>query len=211
MRPRRTTCSCRRHASGSSTTSRTPICSPCCATRSIGRSRAFLHLIRDGREPIRDFAKALEQEDQRMRDGYAPIWAYKGMGFYHAQLKRYFDAFDRQQLHVYLYEDLKNPVALSQQMFRRSAWTIRSCRIPPGVTTFRSCRAAGNSTGSADLAARQRRAVARPARGVSSARCTNSTASGPSAHPRSGAHSFPSFETTSCEPRISLGAICRRG
>lgn len=80
--------------------------------------KSFLHLIRDGREPIRDFAKALEQEDQRMRDGYAPIWAYKGMGFYHTQLKRYFDAFDRQQLHVYLYEDLKNPVALSQQMFR---------------------------------------------------------------------------------------------
>lgn len=80
---------------------------------------SFLHLIRDGREPVREFGKALDQEERRLQEGYAPIWAYKAMGFYHAQLKRYFDAFDRRQIHVYLYEDLKaDPIGLMRQMFR---------------------------------------------------------------------------------------------
>ena len=80
---------------------------------------SFLHLIRDGREPIKDFAKALKQEDHRIRDGYAPVWSYRTMGLYFAQLKRYFDTFDRRQVHVYLYEDLKaDPVGLTQKIFR---------------------------------------------------------------------------------------------
>ena len=80
---------------------------------------SFLHLIRDGREPQRDFNKALAQEAERIRQNYAVIWAYKSMGFYHAQLSRYYQRFDPRQIHVYLYEDLKaDPIGLSQKVFR---------------------------------------------------------------------------------------------
>lgn len=80
---------------------------------------AFLHLIRDGRETHTNFAEALRAEPQYIRDNYAPLWYYKDLGFYHTQLKPYFEQFDRQQLHIYLYEDFNaSPVAFVQQMCR---------------------------------------------------------------------------------------------
>lgn len=79
---------------------------------------AFLYLSRDGREPLRDFAAALRAEDARIRGNWEWIWHYRTMGLYHAQLGRYFDAFARDQIRVYLYEDLQSdPVALLQDVF----------------------------------------------------------------------------------------------
>src|SRR5207245_4746815 len=40
------------------------------------------------------------------------------MGFYYEQVKRYYDMFGRDQVHVYLYEDFqKEPLPLIQQVF----------------------------------------------------------------------------------------------
>ena len=78
---------------------------------------AFLHTIRDKREPITDFAQALKEEETRINQNWEYIWHYKQMGFYYGQLKRYFNLFDRSQIKVYLYEDLKdNPIALMQDI-----------------------------------------------------------------------------------------------
>jgi Sulfotransferase family len=68
---------------------------------------AFVYMSREGREPLNDFSRALRAEEGRMRDNWEWIWHYKHVGFYYSQLKRYFDVFDRDQIRVYLYEDLR--------------------------------------------------------------------------------------------------------
>ena len=84
--------------------------------------RAYSHfsqMVRDGREPLDDFSQALGAEEERVRDNWAFGWHYKRMGFYHAQLERYFDVFGREQIKVYLYEDLKtDPVGVLREIFR---------------------------------------------------------------------------------------------
>ncbi len=83
--------------------------------------RAYSHfsqMIRDGREPLDDFSQALDAEEQRIRENWAFGWHYKRMGFYHAQLERYFEEFDRDQIKVYLYEDLKaDPAGVLRETF----------------------------------------------------------------------------------------------
>jgi hypothetical protein len=66
----------------------------------------FLHMIRDGKEPLADFARALQAEEGRIQNNWGPLWHYKQVGFYYEQLKRYYEVFDREQIRVYLYEDL---------------------------------------------------------------------------------------------------------
>lgn len=79
---------------------------------------AFMHAIRDGREPIKNFSKALQQEEKRIQQNWEYIWRYKSMGLYHVQLRRYFDRFDKSQIKVYLYEDLEaSPEDLIQDIF----------------------------------------------------------------------------------------------
>jgi len=69
----------------------------------------FLHERRESRETHSDFAEALDED--KIRD-------YKLKGFYFAHLSRYFDIFDRDQIRVYLYEDLcVDPIGLLQDIF----------------------------------------------------------------------------------------------
>ncbi len=80
---------------------------------------SFMHLVRGGREPLTDFAQALREEETRIRNNWEPLWHYKQMGFYYAQLKRYFDSFDRDQIGVYLYDDFKHDlVGVLKDIFR---------------------------------------------------------------------------------------------
>jgi Sulfotransferase family len=80
---------------------------------------SFLHMVRDGREPLSGFEQALQAEEARIRDNWGPIWHYKQNGFYYDQLKRYFEAFGQDQVKVYLYEDLKSdPLGMLQDIFR---------------------------------------------------------------------------------------------
>jgi len=68
---------------------------------------AFTHALRDNLETVRDFERALELEESRIRNNCEFLFRYTSMGFYYAQLKRYFDVFDRDQIRVYLYDDLR--------------------------------------------------------------------------------------------------------
>ena len=62
----------------------------------------FLHLCRDGDQPTERFEDALNRDT---------IWWERNdlvtEGFYYTHLKRYFELFDRSQLKVFLYEDLR--------------------------------------------------------------------------------------------------------
>ncbi len=79
----------------------------------------FLHLVRSGREPLRDFEAALDAEPERIANGWEWSWHYRRMGFYGAQIARYLDHVDPEQLTVYLFEDFKaDPVGLAQDIFR---------------------------------------------------------------------------------------------
>jgi hypothetical protein len=63
-------------------------------------------MIRDYKEPLSDFASALQAEEDRIQNNWGPLWHYKQVGFYYEQLQRYYEVFDREQIRVYLYEDL---------------------------------------------------------------------------------------------------------
>ena len=79
---------------------------------------AFCHLIRDGNEIHTDFAAALQDEPERIRDGWSPLYHFRAQGFYYEQLRRYFDLFGAAKVHVYLYDDLQNdPAALTRNIF----------------------------------------------------------------------------------------------
>ncbi len=78
----------------------------------------FLHQVRDGREPLSDFAEALQAEEDRIQSNWGPLWHYKQTGFYYAQLKRYYDVFKREQIKVYLYEDLNDdPISVLRDAY----------------------------------------------------------------------------------------------
>jgi len=80
---------------------------------------SFLHMTRDSREPFDDFAQALQAEQERVQNNWGPIWHHKRAGFYYAQLKRYHEAFDRDQIKVYLYEDLRNnPIGVQKDIYK---------------------------------------------------------------------------------------------
>ena len=80
---------------------------------------AFLYMTRDGREPLSEFSQALRAEERRIRDNWEWIWHYRHLGYYYTQLKRYFDVFDRNQIKVYLYEDLRASLPrVVQDIFR---------------------------------------------------------------------------------------------
>lgn len=79
---------------------------------------AFLHCVRDGREPL-DFTQALQAEEERIRNHWEYIWHYKNMGFYYPQLERCYEMFEKEQIRIYLYGDLKeDPVGVAQDIFR---------------------------------------------------------------------------------------------
>lgn len=72
-------------------------------------SRAFseyLHLVRDGRETL-SFRAALDAEEDRVRAGWRPIWAHKARGRYAAAVAHYLDAFGRDNVGVWLHEDMR--------------------------------------------------------------------------------------------------------
>jgi hypothetical protein len=80
----------------------------------------YRHYRRAGIEPLADFGQALAAEAERIANGWGPwpFWQYRQLGFYAAQLQRYYTHFDREQIMVCLYDDLQaDPVKLLQKMF----------------------------------------------------------------------------------------------
>jgi hypothetical protein len=79
----------------------------------------FLHLVRDGEEPLTDFAQALQAEEARVHNNWEFRWRYTQLGFYASQLQSYFNSFDRHQIKIYLYEDFEtNPGNVLYDIFR---------------------------------------------------------------------------------------------
>jgi hypothetical protein len=68
---------------------------------------SFMHLRRDDREPMSTFAEALEAEEKRIEQHWAPIWHFTRASMYGRQLERYRWFLDREQMHVVLFEDFK--------------------------------------------------------------------------------------------------------
>jgi hypothetical protein len=74
-------------------------------------------LVRDGRETLGTFEDALDAEDARVAANWSPEWHHTRRGFYHAQLRRYFDLFDREQIRVYLHDDFAaDPAAVVRDL-----------------------------------------------------------------------------------------------
>jgi Sulfotransferase family len=77
----------------------------------------YLMMVRLGLETL-SFEDGLEAEDDRLGRGWAPVWAYRGRGFYASQLQRYFDTFAPEQISIYLYTDfVERPLALLSDVF----------------------------------------------------------------------------------------------
>lgn len=68
---------------------------------------SYLHMRRDGREPHDSFEAALEEEEVRVRGNWEHLWHYSRLGFYHAQLQRYYELFPPERIAVWLYDDLE--------------------------------------------------------------------------------------------------------
>lgn len=67
----------------------------------------FMHMIRETRETCDSLDEALAVEEQRIKDNWFPFYHYRAQGFYSQQLQTYFDLFDRDQIRIYLHDDLK--------------------------------------------------------------------------------------------------------
>ena len=69
---------------------------------------AYLHAVRDGLEEL-SFEQAIAAEPERMASGkFSATHAYHEFGFYYRKLKPYFDRFPREQLQVFLYEEVSS-------------------------------------------------------------------------------------------------------
>lgn len=66
----------------------------------------FAYMRAEGREPIADFSEALEAEEERRRDNWISWFFYQGRGMYGQLLEPYYALFPREQIRVWLYEDL---------------------------------------------------------------------------------------------------------
>lgn len=78
----------------------------------------YVWAVQQGAEPL-DFAAAIAAEPERLKNNWGPRWHYKDPGFYYAQVKRYFDRFEREQIKIYLHEDfIANPLEIVRDMFQ---------------------------------------------------------------------------------------------
>jgi hypothetical protein len=79
---------------------------------------SFTQYLRDGVEPCSEFAEAVAQEKQGLRDHWT-FGRHLNYGFYYNAFQRYLKYFTRQQMHISLFEDLKeDPHRLLSDLFR---------------------------------------------------------------------------------------------
>ena len=85
-------------------------------------ARAFSHhtyLLQYEREPLTNFAEAIQAETERINQNWGPGWHYIQAGFYFQQLKRYFDIFEQEQIKVVIYDDFaSNSTQVLQDIFQ---------------------------------------------------------------------------------------------
>lgn len=79
----------------------------------------FLHLIKSNYEPCHNFDIVLQNIEELRIGSWKPRRDYLSFGYYNLCLTRYFDLFDRSQIKIFLFEDLKtDPIALLQDIFK---------------------------------------------------------------------------------------------
>jgi hypothetical protein len=79
----------------------------------------YLGGVESGVKCLTDFAEAFYNEDIYIQENWMPLYHFKSSGFYYAQLQRYYNLFNPNQIKVYLYEDLiVHPLAVVQDIFR---------------------------------------------------------------------------------------------
>jgi Sulfotransferase family len=66
----------------------------------------WAHLRADGLEPEADFGAAVALEEQRIADGWAPFWHYRGLGRYGEQLRDLYRHVPREQVFLLRYRQL---------------------------------------------------------------------------------------------------------
>ncbi len=66
----------------------------------------FVHLRADGLEPEADFLTAVRAEQQRIADGWAPFWHYRGLGRYGEQLRDLYRHVPRERVFLLRYRQL---------------------------------------------------------------------------------------------------------
>lgn len=93
----------------------------------------WLHRRYDGTEELADFADAWDAEAERLRAGWAYIWAYRDRGFYGRQLDRWLEYFPREQLLILFYEDW---ISQPQETLAR-VWRHIGLKPLPNVTVRR--------------------------------------------------------------------------
>lgn len=80
---------------------------------------SMVHRAQFGLDTLSDLNEVIEKEDYTVQDDW---WGFRHDirgGFYGEQLERYFNRFDRSQIRVYLYEDLRNnALGLAQDIFQ---------------------------------------------------------------------------------------------
>ena len=69
----------------------------------------YRHFRRAAIEPLESFGEALEEEPQRIREGWGPwpFWHYRRMGFYADQLQRYCHLFDDNQIFIETFDNFR--------------------------------------------------------------------------------------------------------
>ena len=77
----------------------------------------FMYATKQRIEPLTDFVEALAAEDQRMADGWQPLFGYSRFPRYADQLARYLALFPRDQILIRLYEEFeRDPATLMQDI-----------------------------------------------------------------------------------------------
>ena len=78
---------------------------------------SYTGLRRDGLEKCSTFKAALADQDRRISENWA-LGRYIEVGYYAKHLKNVFDLFPRDQVRIYLYEDLRDdPTSLLKDLF----------------------------------------------------------------------------------------------
>ena len=78
----------------------------------------YLHSIRSGREPIKNFEKAIKEEEERIKNNWNPLYHYKNQGLYFNQLNRYYKIFSPENIHIIIFEEfIKNPQKTTKEIF----------------------------------------------------------------------------------------------
>ena len=79
----------------------------------------FLHTKRADRENVNSFEQAIKIEKERISDNWSPLYHYIQKGFYSVQLKRYYNLFPKENIKVYLFEDVvKAPKETLKDIFK---------------------------------------------------------------------------------------------